>query len=340
MSKSTLFTERGRRRGTYVFSILLAGVLLYSAVRGVDWARVWSILATIQWEYVAIGTGFTCCAYLLRSLRWRILLNAEGSLDVLTVFWANMAGYLGNNFLPARAGELVRSVLISSRSTLTKTYVLTTALSERLMDVIALALAGSLALWVVSPQPHWMAAAARTMALAGLAGVVAAVALPHTDAAWMSLLRRLPLPPVIAKSLTHILEQIFLGLRAFHDWQRFWKFALLTGAVWFSDACATVIGGRALGLHVSFPVAVLLIAGLGFSSAIPATPGFIGIYQFIYVSVLTLFGISRDGALAFSLVSQVMGYLLTLALGCPGFFFLQRSDSVHHLPAELPPAEA
>jgi len=44
-----------------------------------------------------------------------------------------MAGYLGNSFLPARAGE-VRSYIINSRSSLTKTYVFTTALSERMMD--------------------------------------------------------------------------------------------------------------------------------------------------------------------------------------------------------------
>jgi uncharacterized protein (TIRG00374 family) len=321
-------------------AVPLAGVLLYFAVRGVDWAKVGSMIAAMQWKYVAIGTGFTCCGLFLRSLRWRILLNAEGCLNVMTVFCANMAGYLSNNFLPARAGEVVRSVLISSRSSLSRTYVLTTALSERLMDVIALVLAGSLALWCVNPKPSWMAGAARTMALIGLAGAVATAILPRTASLWESLARTLRLPPVIRNLLTPILEQIFLGLRAFHDGRRLSKFALLTVLVWLSDACAIVVGSRALALHISFPVALLLLAGVGFASAIPSTPGFIGIYQFICVSILTLFGISRDGALAFALVSQVMGYLVTLALGAPGFYFLQRPGSIHHLPAQLPPAEA
>ena len=56
--------------------------------------------------------------------------DAEAKFGIGTVFGANMAGYLGNNFLPARAGELLRSVLISRRSSLSKTYVLTTALGE------------------------------------------------------------------------------------------------------------------------------------------------------------------------------------------------------------------
>ena len=101
----------------------------------------------------------------MRSLRWRLLLNAEAQFDVLTVFWATMAGYLGNNFLPARAGELVRTFIISSRSSLSKTYVLTTALSERMMDAIALVLWSSVILLGVRPKPAWLDQVSRTAAV-------------------------------------------------------------------------------------------------------------------------------------------------------------------------------
>jgi len=316
---------------------LLAGVLLYCAVRGVEWAKVGAIVAGAEWKYIAAGTGFSCCAFWLRSLRWRVLLNAEGCLDVTTVFCANMAGYLSNNFLPARAGELVRSVLISARSRLSKTYVLTTVLSERLMDAIALVLAGSLALWNVNAKPQWMAGVSRTMALAGLAGAAATVVLPRTAPRWQSLLRRLPLPRGMGASLGRIMGQIFLGLGAFHNWRRLSKFTLLTAAVWLSEACATVIGGWAFGLRISFPAAVLLLAGMGLASALPSTPGFIGIYQFVYVGILTLFGIGRDAALAFSLVAQVSGYVVTLAIGGPCLYLLRRPASMAP-PVERPPA--
>ena len=97
-------------------SFALAGALLYFSLRGVDWARVWRIIATARWEYLAGAALFVCVSSFLRSLRWRILLNAEANLSVWTVFRATMAGYLGNNFLPARAGEVIRSLLIARRS--------------------------------------------------------------------------------------------------------------------------------------------------------------------------------------------------------------------------------
>jgi uncharacterized membrane protein YbhN (UPF0104 family) len=84
--------------------------------------------------------------FALRALRWRLLLSGGHQFGFLTVFSANMVGYLGNAFLPARAGEVVRSVMISPRGPLSKTYVLMTAAVERLSDAIALVPACSPAL--------------------------------------------------------------------------------------------------------------------------------------------------------------------------------------------------
>src|SRR5258708_584297 len=144
-------------------------------------------IASADWRYLCLALAFSVFAALLRSLRWRILLNAEASLSVATVFWATMAGYLGNLVLPARAGELVRTFLTSGRSTLSKTYVLTTALGERLSDAIALVLFSSLALLAVDSTPAWMAGMARLMTAAAVGGALGIALLPHFD----GLLRRL-----------------------------------------------------------------------------------------------------------------------------------------------------
>src|ERR1035441_5634394 len=134
--------------------------------------------------------GCSCFSFFLRSLRWRILLNAEERLSVGTVFSANMAGYLGNSFLPARAGELVRTIAISTRSSLSKTYVLTTALSERLMDAIALVLWSSLILLGDGAKPRWIVDLSRTTAVAAAAGALALALLPHMEGLWRSRLPR------------------------------------------------------------------------------------------------------------------------------------------------------
>jgi len=299
--------------------------LLYLAVRGVEWSRVWRTIASARPPYLAAAVGFTVFSFVLRALRWRILLNAEARFSVGTVFWANSAGYLGNSFLPARAGEVIRSVLISNRSTLSKTYVLTTALGERLMDAITLVLCSSLVLMGVNPKPHWMEDVSRTMAMLAGAGAVAVMVLPHTGGLLENVVRRVPLPARFRGILLGLAEQVLQGLRAFHDWSRFAGFVCLTVVIWTSDCFGVITGARALGIGLSFRVAMLLIAGLGLSSALPSTPGYVGIFQFVAVTVLTPFGVSRDGALAYILVLQALSYAVVICFGVPALYKLQRT---------------
>ncbi len=106
------------------------------------------------------------------------------------------------------------------------------------------------------------------------------------------------------------MEDGLRGIRAFHDLRRLAGFCGLTVLIWSLDAWGTVIAGAALGLAIALPVAFLLIAGLGLASALPSTPGYVGIYQFVAVTVLTPFGFSRTDAIAFILVAQALMYVV------------------------------
>src|SRR6266851_4096400 len=180
----------------WIASLALAGGLLYYSLRGIEWARVWTTVRRAQPQEVALALVTLSLALFLRSVRWRVLLTAEGRVTIPLAFWATSAGYLGNNVLPARAGEVVRTMMISSRSGMT-----------------------------------------------------------------------------------------------------------------------TVLSAHAIGLSIGLPLAFLLIAGLGLGSALPSTPGYVGIYQFVAVSVLTPFGLSRTDAIAYILFYQAVSYVVVLSWG-------------------------
>ena len=327
-----LFGEAGaevRHRGalSWIISALLAAALLWWSLRGVEWKRVAGIIGGADWSLAAAAAAATCFSLFLRGVRWRILLNAAGRFSIGTVFWANNVGYLGNNFLPARAGEVIRSFLISARSSLSRTYVLTTALSERLMDVIALVLWSSVLLLGVHPKPRWMEDLSRTMAIVAALGAAVIAILPHTGRLLETVLRRIPLPARIRELALRLTEQVLSGMRAFHDWRRFAGFAGLTVVIWLSDAAAAMAMGRALGLALPFSTAFLLLTGMGLGSALPSTPGYVGIFQFVAVTVLTPFGFSRDSAIALILVLQATASAVVLVFGLLGVWRLKRTPA-------------
>ena len=310
---------------SFSVAALLAAVLLYYSLRGIEWGQVGRIVAAAAPGRLVLAAGIGTANLFLRACRWRILLNAEGSVRVPTVFWATAAGYFGNNFLPARAGELVRTFMISSQSGLENTYVLATALSERVADAIALVVIIAMVLLILPAQPGWLAGAARPFAVLGLIGALGIAFLPMLGPFARSIIERAPLPQALRPKLITAMEHGLRGMRAFHDARRLSAFLAFTVVIWSLDALATVIGASALGFVIPGPVAFLLIASLGLGSALPSTPGYVGIYQFVAVTVLTPFGFSRTDAIAYILVAQALNYVVILCWGSLGLWRYRRA---------------
>jgi uncharacterized protein (TIRG00374 family) len=318
--RGLLSGSKSRRRSLYwAVAFLLAAVLLYFSLRGLDWRHVWLTLSHARPAYVALWIALGFVTLFLRALRWRILLRSAAPVTVSTAFWATAAGYFGNNYLPARAGELIRSVMVSAQSGLTKTFVLTTALAERMSDAVALVLISSLVLLALPSPPGWFARAARPFAAIGLCGALAIGVAPKLERLWTRVLARLSVPDRLKEKLSAALLQILTGMRAFHSARRLLAFAAFTAVIWLGDAVAAVVGAYALHLHLALPVAFLLVAGLGLGSALPATPGYVGIYQFVAVSVLDPFGWNKSDAIAFILLSQALQYVGTAFWGLLAF---------------------
>ncbi len=288
----------------FLLTLAAAAFLLYLSLRGIQWHVVAQIIRGIQPSYGLAAMALGVVPMLLRAARWRILLQAEAPVSYSTTFWAVAAGYFGNNFLPARGGELVRSCIVRDRSRLSLTYVLATALSERVADAVALVLIGSISL---AFMPH-LKLVRGSFAVIGCVGVIGLALLPKFAKPLDEALRRWPRAQRVA-------QQILLGVGSFHDGSRLLGFAALTIPIWLIDAGATSLLAYSMAIPMSVSLALLLIVALSLSSALPSTPGYVGIYQFVAVMVLKPFGISPSAAIAFVLVTQAMSYAVTGFLG-------------------------
>ncbi len=309
------------------FALALAAVLLYFALRGIAWGRVWIILRGARLEVVALVLALTSINLLLRSLRWRVVLAAERRVPVPQAFWATAAGYLGNNVLPARAGELVRTLMLCARTGMSKVFVLTTIFAERVIDALFLLTVAGVVLLTLPVTPGWLAGAARPVGVVGLAGVAAIVLIPVFESLWHRILARLPVPQRWRERAEHALRQVILGVRSSHDRGRLTRFLLFTAALWALEGTTTILGARSIGISFSIPVTYLLIAGLGLGSALPSTPGYVGIYQFAAVSVLTPFGYSQADAIAYILLFQAMNFSVIASWGLLGLAWHRRTPS-------------
>lgn len=308
-----------------LFTFGLAALLLYLALRGVDWKAFLVTLRQGRYYLLPLIFIWSSMNYFVRAMRWRVLLSAERPIRPLAVFWANMAGYLGNSFLPARVGELVRSVALSHKAGINASFILATALTERLLDVIALVLIGVLSLLALPEISSTFAPALQGMAVLGGIGLLVVLAAPRLSGFFLRLLLILPLPTAWRPRLEDLLVRFLDGMRSFQNPGRAAAFVALTAFIWLADGLGTMLGAYMLRLHLTLPQALLLLAGMGLSSAIPSTPGYVGVYQFAAVTVLTPFGFSKSDALAYILVAQAFNYVIVTFWGLPGLWLSRKS---------------
>ncbi|MEQ1885355.1 MAG: lysylphosphatidylglycerol synthase transmembrane domain-containing protein [Bryobacteraceae bacterium] len=321
---STSANRSAAKVAVAIVALGLAAVLLYYSLQGISWSEVWTLISGVKKEYLGLVCLLNTAALFLRSYRWRVLLSSAGRVSVGTAFWATSIGYFGNNFLPARAGELARTMMISTRAGLANAYVLTTALLERMVDALALVVISALVLLTLPSQPDWLSKATKPFAIIGTMGVICIALLPRLERLGVSILRRMPIPDGIRYKLIGWLEHILDGFRAFHDARRASAFLGLTIVIWCLDAVSAVMCAKGLGLDLPFPVAFLLITGLGLGSALPSTPGYVGIYQFVAVSILTPFGFRKADAIGYILMIQAVSYVLVGLWGSLGFWQFRR----------------
>lgn len=306
-----------------VLGVLLAAGFLALAFRKVDPSQLREVIRQADVALLIVVFVVGSANLLLRAARWRVLLSASGKVPFRLTFWVMTVGYLGNSILPMRAGDLGRSYLMGQRAGMGGTFALATTVAERVLDAGFLVIVGGLSLLGHPLVPEWLSRGLIVLAVISCIGLVVLLAMPRI---WDPLATRLERIPRLSSTVRRLrerwLDRFFEGLASIRHPGRMMLFLVLTCALWFVDAVCTVLVARALGVVLSIPAALVLLAALGASSAVPLTPGQIGVYQWVVASVLGSYGVAPEPAVLMAIGLQAMNYLVLLAWGTAGMFQL------------------
>lgn len=294
-------------------------VFLYFAFRGQDLGEIRRALgeANVWWIIPALGLYFT--GVWIRSMRWGILLRPVVPVTARELFPVSIVGYMANNVLPLRAGELVRSIIVRQRFGVRKTSVLATIAVERIFDGLTMLAFMLLAASFISftSQLENLALIAFGLFALLLMGLFA-LTLGGGVRDRLLQLALGPMPTPMADRVERMAESFLSGLGVFRKRRDLLAVSGLSVISWLFEASTYWVLAIGFGGSVrdvmGFSATLLTTGVANMATLIPSSPGYVGQFEYGVRLVLSgALGVPESQALAYAiLVHATLFFPITL----------------------------
>ena len=296
-------------------------VAIFILVRSVDIGAALQVIATASPAWIAVMLVTTTIDIGARGARWRALLAPIAPLRYRRVLGYTYIGYLANNVLPARLGELYRSHALGEGEGVSRPTVLGTVVVERVVDTVMVVAIAALAVLVLSVRGVMQSAVLLGLAFVALLIIalglgMAAHRLPGADR----------VTAIIAKRprLLELARRLQEGLKVAGK-PRPVAIALGFSAIaWAASTMTFLAAGQSIGLQLTVAQGALLTSGVALATIVPSGPGFVGTFELTVVAIADSLGIPRESAFALGLLVHVMILATTTIGGVIGLVALRR----------------
>ena len=319
---------------THLKTLAVAGLtlaLLGWFFRQADLSQVWREIREAKAWALALLLGITGMTYLLRAIRWQILLRPIGPTRLRVAFRTTVIGFAANTILPARVGEFVRPYLLARSEGLSVPAAFTTIILERLLDfVTVLVLFGVFVVFFdpgldnINPEVYRGVKAGGLLGAAAAGSVLLVLVL---NAVRPALTHRLvdfclrPFPERFRARVSRLVYGLLDGLAVTRDPRRLAQAVALSFPLWISIATGIWLVTVAFHMTIPYTGSFLIMALLVVGVAAP-TPGAVGgFHEMFRIGTAVFYGVDNDRAVGAAIVLHAASFIPVTLLG--GLFMMQ-----------------
>ena len=290
--------------------VSLAFIILFFVT--VDIGDMGDALAEAKYQFIVPAVLLYFVALFFRALRWQYLLSPVAKIGASRLFPVVAVGYMANNLLPARLGEIARAYYLQRREGLNTSTGLATVIVERIYDGLTLLFLAALAApFLIFGGLVDGAGTTSEMSWAILGGLTALVfiaaivilTLITIKPGFSDFIENLAnLLPVKIRPRARDLIVLFIGgLSVLREPKRHVGLFLFSLPVWLLEGSMYLVLAFSFDLHNFFtpailvvPVVLLVTAVSNLATSIPSSPGSIGTFEFPAVAALALVGLGGN----------------------------------------------
>ena len=304
--------------------VLISLLFIWLALRGLHLEEFWDAVKQANYIWLVPGVAVYFVGVWVRAWRWHYLLGPIKKIPTSKMFPITTIGYMGNNIYPARAGEVLRAVILKRKEGVSVSASLATIIVERIFDGVVM-----LAFVFLN-----LSELARLTGSSGFVGNIQQVAVIGTGvflgalivflvaAMFPHMAERIGLwmiehvtPKRLHTKIISVMNKFLDGLASLRSPFNVLMVFFTSVIIWLLETGKYWLVMHAFDFSVSFFALMLMNGIVNLATTIPSAPGYIGTFDAPGIAVLTAYGVEHSTAAGYTLVLHVALWLPITLLG-------------------------
>ena len=320
----------------FILLLLVAVFILWFFGRHLDWQEVSQSLRKANPFYLILATLIICFGYLLRAIRWQVLLAPITKTSLTELFAATTIGF-SIILIVGRAGEITRPMWLSMRDKRVRpSTALITLGVERIFDLASLVCFFAVNLMFFNAPAGREAEFGYVKFIGNLllvgvfVGFLALYIYQKNSARFMAWFERYAsrifIPKKIQRIFLSLFNQLAISLGVLKDWREISLVVFWTIMLWLSIAIPTWLVLLAFNLPLSFIDSLFVMGLAALGSVVPTPGGAAGAFHAATANSLIFLNIDKDQAWATSIAMHLVYFAPAVFFGI--YYFLRGDISV------------
>src|SRR3989338_7357826 len=312
------------KRWQFWLGVLISLSLLWLALRNLALDDAWAAMRSANYWWLIPGVAVYFVGVWARAWRWHYLLRPLKPISTRTMFPIVTIGYMGNNIYPARAGELLRALVLRRKQGVRVSASLATIVIERIFDGVVMLMFVFFNLNGLAQLTgaSGFVGSIQSAALWGTAAFTAALLVfllaamfPHQSLGLYHRFAEPRLPAGLRPRVTGMLVSFWSGLESLRSPGNILMVFLTSVVIWLLETGKYWLVMHAFGFSVSFFALMLMNGIVNLATTIPSAPGYVGTFDAPGIAVLTAYGVDQAIATSYTLVLHVALWLPVALVG-------------------------
>ena len=319
------FMEKTKKNLPIILGVAVSAFFLYWAFSKLEWGDFWNAVQGANYWWLLPGVAIYFVAVWIRAWRWHYLLSPVKKVPTKVMFPITTIGYMGNNIYPARAGEVLRAVVLKRKEGISISASLATIIVERIFDgvvMLAFVFLNLSELAKMATSESGFLGNIQSLALWGTGAFVGALVIFLLAAMFPQVTAKIGrwfivkiLPTRLEEKTIDIMDKFLDGLASLRSPFNVLMVFFTSVIIWLLETVKYWFVMHAFSFSVSFFALMLLNGIANLATTIPSAPGYVGTWEAVTKAVLVAYSVPEAEALGYAVVLHIALWLPITVLG-------------------------